>query len=210
MVDPYNFPSTLLQAEQAMLGAILADNARYKQVAAIIQGSMLMDPVHQHIFATITRQISAGMNADVATVNADLGPSGLLDEVGGTAYTAELVEKRSDTGLVADFRDPECSRGEDTIDTMACKALVAQGNEEEALDDDGCVMTPIGRIWMLLPGATLDGVPSVEQQAARAVLRCGQAVLLLAPDEQTEEAVREALLTMTAADEESGERFGHA
>ena len=68
----------------------------------------------------------------------------------------------------------------------------------------------VGRIWLLKPGAILDLVPAPERMAVRAVLLCGQGVLLLAPDTETEEAVRVALLSLAEADENSGDLVGHA
>ena len=56
----------------------------------------------------------------------------------------------------------------------------------------------------------MDLVPAAERMAARAVLRCGQGVLLLAPDVETEEAVRVPLLALAKADEGGGVIVGHA
>ena len=74
-----------------------------------------------------------------------------------------------------------------TLDTMADKSLVAAG--EVSIDANGFVQSQVGRVWLLKPGATLDRVPAAERIAACAVLRCGQSVLLLAPNAETEETV---------------------
>ena len=95
-----------------------------------------------------------------------------------------------------------------TQDTMAEKSLVASGQPDVSADE--FVQSPVGRIWILRLGATLDLVPAAERIAARAVLRCGQGVLLLAPDIQTKEALRVALLALAATDENSGKLVGHA
>ena len=94
-----------------------------------------------------------------------------------------------------------------TLDTIAEKSLVSTG---VAVAADGFVQSAVGRVWLLKPGATLDLVPAAERMAARAVLRCGQGVLLLAPDTRTEEAMRIALLELVEADEAGGVMVGHA
>ena len=95
-----------------------------------------------------------------------------------------------------------------TLDTIAEKSLVAAGEPNVAAD--GFVQSAVGRIWLLKPGATLNLVPAGERLAARAVLRCGQGVLLLAPDAETKEAVRVALLALAEADEGGAVLVGHA
>lgn len=95
-----------------------------------------------------------------------------------------------------------------TLDTTAEKSLVASGKPD--VSADGFVQSPVGRIWLAKPGATLDLVPAAERMAARAVPRCGQGVLLLAPDAESEEAVRVALLALAEADKGGGELVGHA
>ena len=95
-----------------------------------------------------------------------------------------------------------------TLDMIAEKSLVAAGEVEITVD--GFMQLQVGRIWLLKPGATLDLVPAAERMAARAVLQCGQAVLLLSPDVETEKAIRVPLLALAEADEGGGVLVGHA
>ncbi len=95
-----------------------------------------------------------------------------------------------------------------TLETIAAKSLV--GTSAPNVDADGYVQSPVGRIWLAKPGATLDLVPAAERMAARAVLGCGLGILLLAPDADTEKALRVALLVLAEADENSGAPVGHA
>ncbi len=49
------------------------------------------DPVHGRTYAAIARRIEAGQLADAVTLKAEFEHSGILEEVGGTAYLAQLV-----------------------------------------------------------------------------------------------------------------------
>ncbi len=96
-----------------------------------------------------------------------------------------------------------------TLGTIAHKSLVGSSAKSDVIAG-GFVRLPVGRVWMLKPGATLDRVPAGERKAALTVLRRGQGMLLLAPDPETERAMREALLALTEGDDGDGELVGHA
>ncbi len=84
-------PPQNLEAEQALLGALLANNKAYERVAEFLAPEHFADPVHGRIFATLARRIEQGQLANAVTLKTDLENSSLLDEVGGTAYLAQLV-----------------------------------------------------------------------------------------------------------------------
>ena len=84
-------PPTNLQAEQALLGALLANNKAYERVADFLAPEHFADPIHGRIFAAIARAIDAGRLADAVTLKAEFEHSGVLDEVGGVAYLAQLL-----------------------------------------------------------------------------------------------------------------------
>ncbi|MBV9735278.1 MAG: replicative DNA helicase [Acidisphaera sp.] len=84
-------PPSNVQAEQALLGALLANNKAYERVSEFLVGEHFVDPVNGRIFAAIARRIEAGQLADAVTLKAEFEHSGVLDEVGGTAYLAQLL-----------------------------------------------------------------------------------------------------------------------
>ena len=84
-------PPTNLQAEQALLGALLANNKAYERVSDFLLPEHFADPVHGRIFRAIARRIDQGQLADAVTLKAEFEHSGILDEVGGTAYLAQLL-----------------------------------------------------------------------------------------------------------------------
>ncbi|MCW3477008.1 replicative DNA helicase [Limobrevibacterium gyesilva] len=84
-------PPTNLQAEQALLGALLANNKAYERVSEFLVAEHFADPIHGRIFASVARRIEAGQLADAVTLKAEFEHSGVLHEVGGTAYLAQLL-----------------------------------------------------------------------------------------------------------------------
>ncbi|MBX9595632.1 MAG: replicative DNA helicase [Roseomonas sp.] len=79
------------EAEQALLGALLANNKAYERVSEFLAPDHFADPVHGRIYGAIQRRIEAGQLADAVTLRAEFEHNGLLDEVGGTAYLGQLL-----------------------------------------------------------------------------------------------------------------------
>ena len=84
-------PPSNQQAEQALLGALLANNKAYERIADFLAADHFVDPIHARVFHAISRRIEAGQLADAVTLKAEFEHSGVLDEVGGTAYLAQLL-----------------------------------------------------------------------------------------------------------------------
>src|SRR5919199_4900340 len=84
-------PPSNLQAEQALLGALLANNKAYERVSEYLAPEHFADPVHRRIFRAIQRRVEAGQLADVVTLRPEFEHSGDLEEVGGPAYLAQLL-----------------------------------------------------------------------------------------------------------------------
>ncbi len=84
-------PPSNVQAEQALLGALLANNRAYERVSEFLSPDHFADPIHGRIFTAIARRIEAGQLADAVTLKAEFEHAGILDEVGGTAYLTQLL-----------------------------------------------------------------------------------------------------------------------
>ncbi len=84
-------PPSNLEAEQALLGALLANNKAFERVSEFLEQDHFADPVHGRIFEAIRRRIESGQLADAVTLRGEFEHSGLLEEVGGTAYLAQLL-----------------------------------------------------------------------------------------------------------------------
>jgi replicative DNA helicase len=79
------------QAEQALLGALLANNRAYERTCGFLKPEHFADPVHGRIYGAIARRIDAGQLADAVTLRTEFEHAGVLDDVGGTAYLAQLL-----------------------------------------------------------------------------------------------------------------------
>ena len=84
-------PPSNLQAEQALLGALLANNRAYERVSEYLTPTHFADSIHGRIFQAIARRIEAGQLADAVTLKGEFEHFGILEEVGGTAYLAQLL-----------------------------------------------------------------------------------------------------------------------
>jgi replicative DNA helicase len=84
-------PPSNLEAEQALLGALLANNKAYERVAEFLVQEHFADSLHGRIYQAISRRIEAGQLADAVTLKAEFEHSGVLEEVGGTRYLAQLL-----------------------------------------------------------------------------------------------------------------------
>ncbi len=80
-----------IQAEQALLGAILASNRAYHLISNFLPAEAFADPIHQRLYQIIAKRIEAGQLADAVTLKDDLQNSAVLDQVGGTPYLAQLL-----------------------------------------------------------------------------------------------------------------------
>jgi replicative DNA helicase len=84
-------PPANMQAEQALLGALLANNRAYERVSEFLIPEHFADPVHGRIYQAIARRVDAGQLADAITLKAEFEHSDALTEVGGIAYLGQLL-----------------------------------------------------------------------------------------------------------------------
>jgi len=84
-------PPSNVQAEQALLGALLANNKAYERVSEFLAAEHFADPIHGRIYQAISRRVEAGQLADAVTLKAEFEHAEVLQEVGGTAYLTQLL-----------------------------------------------------------------------------------------------------------------------
>ncbi|QZA33005.1 replicative DNA helicase [Hydrogenibacillus sp. N12] len=83
-------PPHQLEAEQALLGAILLDGEAIVAVSDFVRPDDFYRPAHGKIFAAMLAVAESGEPIDAVTVAAELKQRGALEEIGGAAYLAEL------------------------------------------------------------------------------------------------------------------------
>ena len=81
-----------LEAEQALLGAILFDNETYNRITPKLEPRHFYAPVHGRIFAACAETISSGNLADGVTMRERFARDGALAEIGGAGYLLTLLE----------------------------------------------------------------------------------------------------------------------
>ena len=87
---PMSLPQNI-EAEQALLGALLVNNDVYDRIAALVNEKHFFDPVHGRIFEIIARRIQKNTLASPVTLKAFLEDDPGLAELGGPAYLARLA-----------------------------------------------------------------------------------------------------------------------
>src|SRR5947199_5169756 len=84
-------PPANTEAEQALLGAMLINNAAYHRVTEFLLPEHFANAVHGRIFAAIAKLIERGQIANAVTLKNLFDQDGALGEIGGAAYLARLA-----------------------------------------------------------------------------------------------------------------------
>ncbi|MCS6779044.1 MAG: replicative DNA helicase [Geminicoccaceae bacterium] len=84
--QPYN-----LEAEQAVLGAVLVNNEAYHRVEDFLAAEDFYEPIHQKIFATCAQWIADGRIADHKTLFHLFDTDPALKDLDGARYLARLA-----------------------------------------------------------------------------------------------------------------------
>jgi replicative DNA helicase len=85
-------PPQNLEAEEALLSAILIDNSSLLDIVEILRAEDFYRSAHQRIFTTITDLFARSEPVDLVTLANSLQEKGFLEEVGGPAFLAALVD----------------------------------------------------------------------------------------------------------------------
>ena len=93
-IDTASLPQNL-EAEQALLGAVLANNKAYEKVSEFLRPYHFADSIHAKIFEVISKLIQRGHVADVITLKNYFEQEGSLNEVGGHQYLIKLADSAS-------------------------------------------------------------------------------------------------------------------
>lgn len=92
--DPslYNLPPQHIEAEEALLSAILVDNNVLLEIIEIVKPDNFYRSAHQKIFAAVVDLFDKGEPIDLVTLANDLTEKGDLEKIGGASYLAKLVD----------------------------------------------------------------------------------------------------------------------
>jgi len=127
----YREPPVNYEAEQALLGAILANNAAYEKVADFLRPEHFAEPVHGQIFAACGTLIDRAQVANAVTLKNLFERSEELAGVGGAKYLSEL---QGNFVSIINARD----YGKTVHDLFQRRQLIAIGEDvvNDAFDHD--------------------------------------------------------------------------
>ncbi|MDA1324259.1 MAG: replicative DNA helicase [Proteobacteria bacterium] len=87
----YRTPPANIEAEQALLGAILVNNRAYEQVSEFLRPDHFTDPLHGRIFDAIGKQLERGQEANPTTLQFFFDTDGTTAEINGRSYLTRLA-----------------------------------------------------------------------------------------------------------------------
>lgn len=111
-----------LDAEQAILGAILFDNEIFYRASAFLKGEHFYDPVHEIIYAACGELINSGRLASPVTIDTYLSSSSGYIEAGGKKYLEQLAANVPSTAGAVDY-------ARIVFDLSVCRGLMSIGSE---------------------------------------------------------------------------------
>jgi replicative DNA helicase len=80
-----------IEAEQALLGAVLVNNAAFHRVSDFLVAEHFAERVHGRIYAAVAKLIERGQIANPVTLKNYFDQDGALAEIGGARYLARLA-----------------------------------------------------------------------------------------------------------------------
>lgn len=84
-------PPHSIEAEQAVLGGIMLDNNTWERVEDVVSDNDFYRHDHRLIFRAINKLSERNQPFDVVTLSEQLDKEGVLEQVGGLTYLAELA-----------------------------------------------------------------------------------------------------------------------
>src|SRR5690606_24809146 len=133
-VAPHN-----VEAEQALLGAILINNEAFYRVADFLEPEHFYEPIHRDIYEVAGKIIRAGKSADPTTIKTHL-PEQLLPDVTMAQYLARLAAEATTVINAADY-------GQAIYDLSIRRNLILVGEEMVSVAYESDVeMTPVKQI----------------------------------------------------------------
>jgi replicative DNA helicase len=117
------------EAEQALLGALLINNAAYPRIAEFLQPEHFGNAVHARIYAAIGRLIESGHIANPVTLYVLFQQDGAQAEIGGALYLAQLASAAVKVVAAEDY-------GRAIHDLYLRRQLIALAKDMDALRQD--------------------------------------------------------------------------
>jgi hypothetical protein len=92
-------PLRNIEAEQALIGCLLANNAEFPKAAAIIGGPDFSEPLHRAVFETIATAIESGQVATVEGIAGALPRDLKVGNLSGAQYVARIADQAASSAF---------------------------------------------------------------------------------------------------------------
>jgi len=92
-----------LEAEQALLGILLFDNAAYERLPDTLHGRHFFEPFHQRLWDSIEEHVRKGLLAEPVVLMERFKRDPAFEELGGLRYLADLVDRAPPAANAFDY-----------------------------------------------------------------------------------------------------------
>jgi len=92
-----------IEAEQALLGALLYDNGAFERIGDFLQDRHFFEPFHQRLFAAVESHIRKGQLAEPILLAEQFARDPAFEELGGIRYLADLVDRAPPSANAPDY-----------------------------------------------------------------------------------------------------------
>src|SRR5258705_2032434 len=92
-----------VEAEQALLGALLYDNAAFERIGDYLQARHFFEPFHERLFAAIESNIRKGQLAESILLAEQFSRDVGFEELGAVRYLADLVDRAPPAANAPDY-----------------------------------------------------------------------------------------------------------
>jgi replicative DNA helicase len=101
-VDIPHAPANI-EAEQALLGVLLYDNAAYERLSDALQASHFFEPFHGRLFAAIQSHVRRGHLAEPILLAEQFQRDPAFEDLGGIRYLADMVDRAPPAANAPDY-----------------------------------------------------------------------------------------------------------
>lgn len=92
-----------IEAEQALLGAVLYDNAAFERLGDYLSAEHFFEPFHQRLYAAIEISVRKGQLAEPILLAEQFARDPAFEELGGVRYLADLVDRAPPAANAPDY-----------------------------------------------------------------------------------------------------------
>ncbi len=124
-----------IEAEEAILGAVLVNPETLSKVSDVITSSSFYKPAHRYIYEAMIQLFNSGDNIDIVSVSDVLNYNGKLEAVGGRAYINDLAENTITTSNIAYYAKIVQEKAVKRALINAGSEIVSKGYDLEPSDE---------------------------------------------------------------------------